>query len=528
MSRTSGLSASFTILSAPRKILEEKWPILFSLALIALLVLGILAFSQIGTLYRDEGFHLVAAQLIDAGKMPYLDFFYQHPPLYAFLNAGWMRVFGQSWRSAHIFSALLFGGCILAVASFIFSRFRASRWVSVGTAAAAFFVGLHFTALQFGTFAQPYALCLFMIALGFRLTIAAAPRAKSSTSFFAGMCGGGALASSFLTAPVGPVLFLWLMRSSPRGSRLKKGAGFIGGGLVALSPLLWLAVLAPRKTFFCTVLFHFLYRWPLSLGEKVFQNVRILAGWMASPQGLLLVVLAALGLLFIARQKEWDSQKRAEFYLCAWLVLALDLFLGLPLPTLPEYFILLIPFLSILAAAGVYAIGSRIWGSERPLLLGLAVLALFGLGFVKGAYDARDSLRPCWQSVQNIAREVNRVTPDDAPVFAFEHVYFAARRIPPPGLENFYGVYAAGTPSAGSLPFLSDSQKDRWLAEGRFATVVIYANQERANSLGLPGLYEKQSKYQSCLGEYFIFWKKSKSSAEDDAGGCSPAGNFLR
>jgi hypothetical protein len=40
----------------------------------------------------------------------------------------------------------------------------------------------------------------------------------------------------------------------------------------------------------------------------------------------------------------------ADFQLCGWLVAGLALFLARPLPTLPHYFILVVPFVSILAA----------------------------------------------------------------------------------------------------------------------------------------------------------------------------------
>ncbi|HWU41276.1 MAG TPA: hypothetical protein VN203_26785, partial [Candidatus Acidoferrum sp.] len=82
------------------------------LAALVPVVAGLMAFSQTLAWYGDEGMHLLAGQLVNAGKRPYLDFFYQHPPLYAYLTAGWMRVFGDNWRSAHVLSALLAGGCI--------------------------------------------------------------------------------------------------------------------------------------------------------------------------------------------------------------------------------------------------------------------------------------------------------------------------------------------------------------------------------------------------------------------------------
>ena len=59
---------------------------------------GLILYSQTYAFAWDEGFHLLAAQLIDAGKRPWLDFCFPQTPLNAYWNAGWMRVFGESWR----------------------------------------------------------------------------------------------------------------------------------------------------------------------------------------------------------------------------------------------------------------------------------------------------------------------------------------------------------------------------------------------------------------------------------------------
>ena len=87
-----------------------------------LLAVPLLAYSQTVAYFGNEPFHLLAAQLINAGKKPYLDFFYQHPPLFAYLTAVWMRIFGETWRSAHLFSALLTVGCIIAVTNYVYTR----------------------------------------------------------------------------------------------------------------------------------------------------------------------------------------------------------------------------------------------------------------------------------------------------------------------------------------------------------------------------------------------------------------------
>ena len=145
-------------------------------AVVAGLTLGLLLASQTVAAYGDEGFHLLAARLINFGKKPYVDFLYTNPPLYAFANAGWMRVFGQSWRSAHAFSALLTGGCILLVADFVFRRLRGTGWGLAGAIAASLLVGLHLLVVQFGTIGQTYGLCLFLITAGFRIAVKAVER----------------------------------------------------------------------------------------------------------------------------------------------------------------------------------------------------------------------------------------------------------------------------------------------------------------------------------------------------------------
>ena len=54
----------------------------------------------------DEGFHLITAQLIKAGKRPYIDWVFSQPPLNAYWNALWMGIFGESWRVVHTVAAL--------------------------------------------------------------------------------------------------------------------------------------------------------------------------------------------------------------------------------------------------------------------------------------------------------------------------------------------------------------------------------------------------------------------------------------
>lgn len=46
----------------------------------------------------------------------------------AYWNAGWMRMFGQSWRVSHALAALLTAGAALLTGDFILTRFPVPRW----------------------------------------------------------------------------------------------------------------------------------------------------------------------------------------------------------------------------------------------------------------------------------------------------------------------------------------------------------------------------------------------------------------
>src|SRR5215212_6578378 len=105
---------------------EERLPVKLRVATAAIAAC-LLAYSQLVAYFGNESFHLLAAQLINAGKRPYLDFFYQHVPLYAYLSALWMRAFGESWQSAHVMSALAVGGSVLLTAECIYSRLGPMR-----------------------------------------------------------------------------------------------------------------------------------------------------------------------------------------------------------------------------------------------------------------------------------------------------------------------------------------------------------------------------------------------------------------
>ncbi len=477
-------------------------------ALVALSA-GLLLFSQTFAFHGDEGFHLVAAQLINAGKRPYLDFFYQHVPLYAYVNAGWFRLFGDTWRSAHALATVFTGSSLFLVAGFVYSRIPEQAWRVPAAITASVLMGLHAEVIQNGTVGFPYGLCLFLSLAGFRLVIVAVDRASGWAAAGAGLCAGAAANASLLTAPVGPILLLWMINRSRIGNRWRKAVWFLAGAGIPFLPFLWLALQGPHQAFFDIVKFHLFYRQLLvtSVPERLVGDLRtVYALWLESTQGLVMVLLAMAGLLFLANRSDWDEPRRAEFGLCAWLVGGLGGYLACTAPTFPHYFVLVVPFLAILASVGVFAMGLGIWARERPGWPVVLMVGFFVVGLAKPLYHAVTDFQHRWESYEHIAREVNWVTPNDGQVWTEdEFIYFAARRVPPVGMGNSYAQnlpLPAGL--AASLHIPSRVQQDEWLAAGRFATVVMERDDQKIKELGLDSLYRKRTQVEG----YDVLWDR--------------------
>ena len=459
----------------------------------AMLLAGLVAYSQAVAYFGNESFHLLAAQLINAGKKPYLDFFYQHTPLFIYLNAGWMRVFGETWRSAHVLSALLTCGCVVVVAEYVYSRLSETRWRVAISATSAVLFGLNFYVVTYGTVGLPFGLCLLLTFVSFRMTVTSVSRPGMLCPFLAGLAAGMAAASSLLTAPVLLILIVWLAKFDQTGESRRKCFGYASGAVLPFLPLFWLGVLAPRQALFDIVEYHLFHRVG-SQGSMIRWNLREIFDFFGSIQGFSLAVLAATGLSFVVRGQQLEQARRREFYLCAWLVVVLSAYLAMPRPTFSFYFVLVTPFLSILAAPGLQYVGTLRWVSRRPALMIATLIVLYSIGFGWQVYKMRREIFFAdHKAMEAIAMDVNEVTPPNEWLFAFEQVYFESKRLPPPGMENAFDPY---------------SRRDEWLAANRYATVCMMANDPRVESLNLFGRYIKNKAITTPNFTVYLFWDR--------------------
>jgi 4-amino-4-deoxy-L-arabinose transferase-like glycosyltransferase len=474
--------------------------VLFSV--IALLTTGLIAYSQTSAFTWDEGFHILTAQLIKHGKRPYIDFVFSQTPLNAYWNAGWMAVFGESWRVPHVMAALCSAAAVLLTANFVFSHFPVPRWRLPGAVIASLLVGLNGLVVRYGGIAQPYGLCLLAVVAAFCFAVRSVERPNILSTGLAGVGSGIATASSLLTAPVPLVLLIWILAYSPARLRWSKLGSFVLGNACALIPLLWLFAQGPRQVFFGVIQYNALYRrvdWP----DAVAHNFEVFVSWIDSGQALLLILLAVAGLLFIAFRSDWQPQRKAGFYLCAWLSLASTMYISSVFPTFEQYYIFVAPFLAILAVPGLYAVASRLYAMDRPWEPILALTLLFSLGLAKSLYEDRDNM--VWANLEDIARKVSEVTTPRQTLFADESIYFLTRRDPPSGME-MANSHKFEFPQAqlSMLHLIPQAELDRQIRAGAFNTLETCEEQPYVKKQGWANLYAKSTTVAECT----IFWDK--------------------
>ena len=486
--------------SGPACRVRYGWPI----GVVAIYAAGFLFYAEKWAFTWDESYHLLAAQLIGAGKRPYIDFCFPQTPLNAYWNAGWMHLLGYDWRVPHAFAALFTIGAVVLTARFIFLRFPTPGWRAAAALSAALLTGLNAMVFIYGPVAQAYGICLFTLVAAFLAAIRAVDRNGPLWPAAAGLLAGTAAASSLLSAAAAPTLLVWMMFYNRAGSRWTKLSAFSLGISIPFVPVIWLSWQGPRQAWFNLIQYHLSFR-QLSWPETTHHDLEILTSWIDSGQALLLGTLAVSGLGYIARRSQWPTAMKAEFYLCAWLAVALVVEVGRAHPTFARYFLLIVPFLAILASVGLYAIASRVFEPDKPLwaVLPVSLLLVFGLG--KSLYDHQRQTSD-WSSWQRLAKEIDEVTPRSALLFANEPIYFLTRRVPPPGFEmNDSHRVDLGTAENTLLRIVTISEVKRQVQSGIFATAYS-CDEDDISDYGLPNLYNRRVDLEDCS----IFWDRKK------------------
>lgn len=485
--------------AAPVNRFQKSW--LALAGVVAALTVGLLIYSQTDAFAWDEGFHLLTAQLITRGKLPYIDFNYTQTPLNEYWNALWLLAFGQSWRVAHTVATVMTGGAMMMTADFLYFRFPVPRWRFAMAVLAALTMGLNVLVMQFGTIGQAYALGLFLIVAAFRSAISSTGRGGIGFTALAGFLSSAAAGATLLTAPVCPVLGIWIAFQSRAGNRWAKLGAFAAAAVVPFLPVVWLFVKGPEQTLFNIIQFNLVYRqveWSGAITHDIFT---VLLSWVNSAQALLLGLIGVAGILFIRFESSWKKEERGEFYLCGWLALALGFHVSSAHPTFQRYYVFTMPFVVILVAAGMYFLTTKLW-ADRPFWPVFAFGVIFSLELAKALEDRDTNLH--WPDLEQIAAKVDQVTPPNGVILSDEQVYFITHRPPPTGME-LADSHKLEFPMdrAKRLHLVPESEVIKQVKAGRFSTVVNCDKNYKLTDTDLLKLYANhQAFYDTCN----VFW----------------------
>src|ERR1019366_180050 len=190
--------------SGPLREVRNGW----MFGVLALYAAAFFVYAEKWAFTWDESYHLLASQLIGAGKRPYIDFCFPQTPLNAYWNAAWMSLLGQNWQVPHAFGALFSIGAVMMTTRFVFVRFPDPIWRAFSALSAGLLTGLNAMVFVYGPL-QAYGICLFMLVAAFLATVRAVDRNRPLSAAAGGLFAGTAAASSLLTAAAGPVLLIW-------------------------------------------------------------------------------------------------------------------------------------------------------------------------------------------------------------------------------------------------------------------------------------------------------------------------------
>jgi hypothetical protein len=477
-------------------------------AIWAALAAGLMVYAQTLAFTDDEGFHLMAAQLIKAGLRPYLDFCFDQTPLNAYWNAFWMAVFGESWRTAHALAALETSAAVGLAAQFVLARLPERPWRVAGAMAATMMIGCTTNLVAFGPLSQAYGMCLLTTVCAFRLTVMAVERPRWWLAATAGAFAGVGAASSLLAAPVTPVLLAWVWRCNRAGSRWIKAGAFTLGAMVPFLPVLWLFIKSSWVVWFNVAGYHLFYRAAVNWPHPLSHDLKELTGWIIDPQSLLLGLLATFGVIYIARRSGWDWERRTEFYLCGWLAVGLAAEIAFAHHTFSRYFCLLAPFVGILAVPGLYAIGSRVLQPERPLWPVLIISVIVAGGLTRNIWDYSGDYHN-WPEYEDIARKLAEVTPPGKQIFAEEELYFLTKRRPSFGLEfqSSQRLKLLPPDRLAALHVTPESELKRQLAAGFFWSAAT-CDDDMVSDYDLDKTFQNKVKVHGCP----VYWNPKPPS----------------
>ena len=292
----------------------------------------------------DEGIYLLNAKLVMGGKLPYHDFFYPQMPLLPYVYGLWMKLFGVSWYSGRLLSALFAVALGLLLYAHV-ARLTGSH--PLGILAASLFASSTL-GLAWLSPVKTFSLATFLLFASYAVVFSRRHRWKY---FVSGLLLGLAIDVRLYLVVVIPLILVHLVRTET-GDRRLQVARFTVGLVIALLPNEFFLLVDPDVYLFNVLGVHGI-RSPFGLVGLASQKIELLTDLLGvnptygggSLQFTLLLLLNAAALAATLRSKELPP-------LAAGIAVAIIVVSLLPTPTYAQYFSIAVPFLIVNAVFG--------------------------------------------------------------------------------------------------------------------------------------------------------------------------------
>ncbi len=405
--------------------------------------------SQHRLIDADEGFYLLAARLVLQHKSPYLDFFYTQAPLLPYVYAAWLKLFGISWVSARVLSAVL----TTTLGALLYEHICAETesWIA-GVAAVVLFAS---SSLVFSWFpiAKTLGLGTVFLFAAYIILARLSVRSPGWLIALAGMLAAFSADTRSYVIVVVPVLLWWVYRRS-RPQPLKHLAYFCAGLVLGFLPSLVLFIASPGAFLFNNIGYHALRSGEGLIADWHNKGATIKALFVGSHTGFQFSVLCLACLAMVVSRRKKRESSRLAFA----IALVLGIVSLLPTPSEVQYFSMIMPFLIVVAVSFAH---DYIAAMTTPKLIhiGSTATAILLIGFVAAGVPSFHrylftgetvpgirvrAAAPNWtlQAVTAVSTALDQIASPGQEVASFWPGYiFASHADPYPGFENDFGMY---------------------------------------------------------------------------------------
>jgi MFS family permease len=422
-----------------------------------------------GTLNYDEGYDLYAGHLVYTGKIPYIDFMYNHGPLMAYIYGIPQILFGQSLYVGR-FTSLFFGVLMLVFTTKVAEKFGGKKAAIVMLALVAF----NPYAIYLFSYAKSYVLATFFIMLSLYVLFCKDNLGKPTKymlAIFIMSLGVGVRTAPLLLISILLTLYVIILhRKDLRTITMSVGAITLTLGAM-LGPFL---LVNSEVTMFDLFLFY--------TGGNIYDTTydKVNNIFMIMNNFIVAAALFLIGLIMLLLYRKRHGHEIKFLFVISLIAFTAML---IPRETLPEYPIILFPIVAVLASyvfSNLYThFKSRFIRYGLVSLIGSAILFMF---FLHGFPWVDTSVNLPIEEVDEMAGYVRESTQEDGRLLTFStYLAVQSHREVVPGLSQAYYSYRPDWSDEKARKFnaLNNNLLNQCI-ERKCADAVILTDFERA------------------------------------------------